>query len=157
MIVERFGQFSRLCPAGLHFLVPFVDAPRPLLWRSTEVTLHSVRIGHVSQTLKISQSSVNKVDLRENIMDFPSQVRGPMVGAVTILRRCLAGANPPPPPPAGPLLKQALVAAASSIPPVPLLPCSPAADHHARQRSDRRAPGAVLPHRGRPPRGVRDV
>lgn len=85
MIVERFGQFSRLCPAGLHFLVPFVDAPRPLLWRSTEVTLHSVGIGHVRQTLKISQASVNKVDLRENIMDFPSQVRQPVHGTVALV------------------------------------------------------------------------
>ena len=74
MIVERFGQFSRLCPGGLHFLIPFVDRPRPLLWRSTTVTLRTLPSGGVANSLVIQQASVTKIDLRENLMDFPSQV-----------------------------------------------------------------------------------
>jgi regulator of protease activity HflC (stomatin/prohibitin superfamily) len=73
MIVERCGRFSKRCSAGLHFLVPFVDRPRPLLWRTTQVILHPRADGSFSQTLKIQQSSIAKIDMRENLMDFPNQ------------------------------------------------------------------------------------
>jgi regulator of protease activity HflC (stomatin/prohibitin superfamily) len=32
MVVERFGRFHRRCDAGLHFLIPFVDRPRQVVW-----------------------------------------------------------------------------------------------------------------------------
>jgi hypothetical protein len=87
MIVERFGQFSRLCPPGLHFLVPFVDRPRPLLWRSTEVILSASVYGTLTQRLKINQASITKIDMRENIMDFPNQVSQPNARAAAMCCR----------------------------------------------------------------------
>lgn len=32
VIVERYGRFHRRLDAGLHFLVPFADKPRPIVW-----------------------------------------------------------------------------------------------------------------------------
>lgn len=68
MIVERFGKFHRRCDAGLHLLVPFIDSVRTVTWRESETYL----VGN-QQVVKIQQAKLDRVDLRENVMDFPSQ------------------------------------------------------------------------------------
>ena len=41
--VQRSGYVTlrppRRCDAGLHYLIPFIDKPRPIVWRHTEVYL----------------------------------------------------------------------------------------------------------------------
>lgn len=64
MVVERWGRFHRCCRAGLHVLIPFADRPRGVLWRTTEIERRSYRI---------NQTTVTRIDLRENVMDFPTQ------------------------------------------------------------------------------------
>jgi regulator of protease activity HflC (stomatin/prohibitin superfamily) len=72
---ERFGRFHRRCDAGLHFLVPFLDRTRPVVWRSTEVfnTKDRSWATDVTQRVRIRQTRSDVIDLRESILDFPSQ------------------------------------------------------------------------------------
>lgn len=75
MIVERWGRFHRRCDAGLVFLVPFMDSIRRITWRETEVHLQRARLsgGRAKEKITIRQTEVTRIDLRENVMDFPSQ------------------------------------------------------------------------------------
>lgn len=68
MVVERFGKFHRRCDAGWHFLVPFADKPRSITWRLSETYLDGQ-----TQGVRIRQRRTDRIDLRENIMDFPNQ------------------------------------------------------------------------------------
>mmetsp|Transcript_48821 Transcript_48821/g.117227 ORF Transcript_48821/g.117227 Transcript_48821/m.117227 type:complete len:331 (-) Transcript_48821:144-1136(-) len=68
MVVERFGRFHRRCDAGWHFLVPFADQPRSMTWRSSETSLRGQ-----TQVVRVLQRKTNRIDLRENVMDFPNQ------------------------------------------------------------------------------------
>mmetsp|Transcript_22218 Transcript_22218/g.62542 ORF Transcript_22218/g.62542 Transcript_22218/m.62542 type:complete len:333 (+) Transcript_22218:143-1141(+) len=68
MVVERFGKFHRRCDAGWHWLMPFADAPRIVTWRLSETYLQGS-----SQLVKIRQTRESRLDLRENVMDFPNQ------------------------------------------------------------------------------------
>lgn len=68
MVVERWGRFHRCCYAGWHFLVPFADRPRSIIWRVN----HIERIARRTTTT-IKQTRVTRIDLRENVMDFPTQ------------------------------------------------------------------------------------
>ena len=52
MVVERLGKFHRVCRSGLHFIVPIVD---------------SIRI------FRLEGRSSKRIDLREQVMDFPPQ------------------------------------------------------------------------------------
>lgn len=69
MIVERLGRFHRRCDAGLHFLVPFIDRPRPVVWRNADVYL----AGNHTQVVQVTELTRDIIDLRESIMDFPNQ------------------------------------------------------------------------------------
>jgi len=64
LVVERWGRFHRCCYSGWHFLVPFADRPRGVTWRVSEIDKKMTRI---------SQTVVTRLDLRENVMDFPTQ------------------------------------------------------------------------------------
>mmetsp|Transcript_14449 Transcript_14449/g.50263 ORF Transcript_14449/g.50263 Transcript_14449/m.50263 type:complete len:340 (-) Transcript_14449:123-1142(-) len=68
MVVERYGKFHRRCDAGWHWLVPFADQPRRVTWRLSETYLQGNW-----QAVKIQQYKTDRIDLRENIMDFPNQ------------------------------------------------------------------------------------
>jgi len=69
MIVERFGKFHKKLDAGIYFLVPFIDKPRLLTFRSAETFFTEGGRQHV----KITQRKVDRIDLREAVMDFPLQ------------------------------------------------------------------------------------
>lgn len=79
IVCERFGRFHRRCDAGLHFFLPFVDRPREVVWRSTDVYITKDRYSsyssgsHTSQRVKVEQTRSPVIDLRESIMDFPNQ------------------------------------------------------------------------------------
>lgn len=68
MVVERFGKFHRRCDAGLHLLIPFVETARVVTWRLSETFLDGD-----TQQVKIRQTRETRIDMRENVMDFPSQ------------------------------------------------------------------------------------
>lgn len=56
MIVERLGSYSRTLTSGLNVIIPFLDAPRELIW----ITDTGIR-----------RSS--RIDLRETVLDVPEQ------------------------------------------------------------------------------------
>ncbi len=54
MLIERFGQFSRVATTGLNIIVPFIDRPRGVYWSNT-------------------QPGMTQIDTREQFIDLPPQ------------------------------------------------------------------------------------
>ena len=74
LIVERFGKFHKECGPGLHFLIPFVDRTRSFRWRDVQTSkARQAYNGEGKETFVTQQRVSDVIDLRENIMDFPSQ------------------------------------------------------------------------------------
>lgn len=75
MIVERFGKFNRVCKPGLTYVVPFAEQTRSIKWRSTFPRIVPRRYGNGSayQVAEVQQITTDRIDLRVNIMDFPTQ------------------------------------------------------------------------------------
>lgn len=69
MLVERLGRFSRRLRPGIYFLYPFIEQPRRVTWRITETYID--RRGN--EGVRHMQSYLDRVDLRESVMDFPMQ------------------------------------------------------------------------------------
>ena len=65
VIIERLGQFTKLLPPGLHWIMPIVETPRPIK-KVDKVRLADGRV--YSQ----ERDSV-RIDLRETVYDFPRQ------------------------------------------------------------------------------------
>ncbi len=65
MVVERLGRFNRLARSGLNILIPFVERPRTIDVRYFE--------SDVSGLKKMTASSTARIDLREQVLNFPSQ------------------------------------------------------------------------------------
>ncbi len=65
LIVERFGRFNRIARSGLNILIPFVELPR-----SIDVRYLS---SDVSGLKRIIAGTTSKIDLREQVLNFPSQ------------------------------------------------------------------------------------
>ncbi len=65
VIIERLGQFTKLLPPGLHWIMPIVETPRPIK-KVDKVRLSDGRV--YSQ----EKDSV-RIDLRETVYDFPRQ------------------------------------------------------------------------------------
>jgi len=70
MVVERFGKFHKRLDYGIHFLIPLADRARPFTWRVQE-SVHD----HYSTkvTINVQQTTLTRIDLREGVMDFPTQ------------------------------------------------------------------------------------
>ena len=64
MIIERLGSYHTTLKAGLNFVVPIIDAPRYIAWKYTYDSGP-----HSYSTIKM----VDRIDMRENVYDFPSQ------------------------------------------------------------------------------------
>lgn len=56
IVIERLGSFNKLLTSGPNFVIPFVDAPRPIKW---------VDHGMIFLT--------SRIDLRESVLDIPEQ------------------------------------------------------------------------------------
>jgi regulator of protease activity HflC (stomatin/prohibitin superfamily) len=71
--VLSFSQFSRVCKPGLTYVVPFAERTRKIKWRSTFPRI--VRSGYNStkQVSEVRQTTTDRIDLRTNVMDFPTQ------------------------------------------------------------------------------------
>ncbi len=65
MVVERLGRFDRIARSGLNILIPFVERPR-----SIEVRFFDNDPGGLK---RVVQSVTARIDLREQVLNFPSQ------------------------------------------------------------------------------------
>lgn len=65
MMIERLGKFSRQLNPGLNIIIPVIDSPRGVLWRST----HKDQLGEKVHVVNM----VTNLDLREQVYDFPAQ------------------------------------------------------------------------------------
>src|SRR5690242_21059902 len=65
MVVERLGRFHRIARSGLNFFIPFVERPRLLDVRYFESDVSGVK--------RITSGSTARIDLREQVLNFPSQ------------------------------------------------------------------------------------
>lgn len=57
VIIERLGKYDRMLSSGLNIIMPILDNPRAVIWRD----------------LNGNYRSVTNIDLREAVLDFPSQ------------------------------------------------------------------------------------
>lgn len=75
LVIERCGRFHKRADAGFHFLIPFVDRPREVVWRNTDVYTGrtSSYSSSSSQHANVTQTRSAVIDLRETVMDFPNQ------------------------------------------------------------------------------------
>ena len=65
MVIERLGRFHRVARSGLNILVPYVERPK-----SIDVRYFEVAVGGVK---KVTAGSTTRIDLREQVLNFPSQ------------------------------------------------------------------------------------
>ncbi len=65
IVVERLGRFHRVARSGLNFLVPFIERPRHLDVRYVNTDVSGLR--------RITAGSTSRIDLREQVLNFPSQ------------------------------------------------------------------------------------
>jgi regulator of protease activity HflC (stomatin/prohibitin superfamily) len=65
MVVERLGRFHRVARSGLNILVPFIESPRTIDVRFFEADVSGVK--------RITSGHTSRIDLREQVLNFPSQ------------------------------------------------------------------------------------
>jgi len=65
MIVERLGKYNRTLESGINIVIPIFDKPRSIYWR--------YRATDVSGAPVVTESLANRIDLREQVFDFPRQ------------------------------------------------------------------------------------
>lgn len=66
IVIERLGSFHQILTSGIHFIIPFADQPRKILWTFTKEDSR----GKVSYRYS---EWVERIDLRETVYDFPKQ------------------------------------------------------------------------------------
>lgn len=72
MVIESWGKFSRKLEPGIYILTPFVEKARIFTWREYHVN-HSLEFNQNRQTVTVTQTKTTRIDLREQVMDFPLQ------------------------------------------------------------------------------------
>jgi len=65
LLVERFGRFHRIARSGLNILIPFIEVPR-------HIDVHYLT-SDVSGARRIVAGTTSRIDLREQVLNFPSQ------------------------------------------------------------------------------------
>ena len=65
MVVERLGKYNRTLESGINIIIPIFDKPRSIFWR--------YRATDVSGDDIVTQRMTKKIDLREQVFDFPRQ------------------------------------------------------------------------------------
>jgi regulator of protease activity HflC (stomatin/prohibitin superfamily) len=65
IVIERVGRFHRILTSGIHFVLPLIDAPRIIMWRSAAL----------NESGKMSDDNHNffRIDLRECMFNFLPQ------------------------------------------------------------------------------------
>ena len=65
MVIERWGRFNRVGRSGLNILIPWMERPRTIDVRYFEADPSGVK--------RITAGSTSRIDLREQVLNFPSQ------------------------------------------------------------------------------------
>lgn len=65
MVIERLGRFNRIARSGLNVLLPFVERPRAIDVRYA--------MSDPSGAKRLVSGSTTRIDLREQVLNFPSQ------------------------------------------------------------------------------------
>src|SRR5690349_18331779 len=65
MVIERLGRFHRLARSGFNLLWPFFERPRAIDVRYFESDVSGVK--------RVTSGSTSRIDLREQVLNFPSQ------------------------------------------------------------------------------------
>lgn len=65
LVVERLGRFHRVARSGLNILIPFVERPRSIDVRYAEADVGGIK--------RIAARTTTRIDLREQVLNFPSQ------------------------------------------------------------------------------------
>lgn len=65
VIIERLGRYFKTLDSGIHIIVPIFDKVRPIHWRYTKADYRG--------QMMVTQKVENRIDLRENVYDFPRQ------------------------------------------------------------------------------------
>mgnify|MGYP002725517712 CR=1 FL=1 len=65
MVIERLGKYHRTLDSGINIIVPIIDKSRSINWR--------YRATNVSGKDVVTQKMQSKIDLREQVFDFPRQ------------------------------------------------------------------------------------
>jgi regulator of protease activity HflC (stomatin/prohibitin superfamily) len=65
LVVERLGRFHRVARSGLNVLIPFVEKPRSIDVRYAESDVSGIK--------RIAARTTTRIDLREQVLNFPSQ------------------------------------------------------------------------------------
>jgi regulator of protease activity HflC (stomatin/prohibitin superfamily) len=65
MVIERLGRFHRIARSGFNILMPFIERPKSIDVRYFEADVSGVK--------RIAAGSTSRIDLREQVLNFPSQ------------------------------------------------------------------------------------
>ena len=65
VVIERLGKYDRILESGFNFIIPIIEAPRAIDWKTTQR-------GFDGSSYSIIQKKT-KIDLREAVYDFPRQ------------------------------------------------------------------------------------
>src|SRR5690348_18440476 len=65
MVIERLGRFHRLARSGFNILIPFIERPKPIDVRFLEADVGGQK--------RIATRTTSRIDLREQVLNFPSQ------------------------------------------------------------------------------------
>lgn len=65
MVVERLGKYHKTLGSGINIIIPIFDKPRQIAWRYTQQTV----TGDIVSVFKMR----DRIDMRENVYDFPKQ------------------------------------------------------------------------------------
>lgn len=65
MIVERLGKYDRTLESGINIVIPIFDKSRQIYWRYRAMDVSGVGV--------VAQRLANRIDLREQVFDFPRQ------------------------------------------------------------------------------------
>jgi regulator of protease activity HflC (stomatin/prohibitin superfamily) len=65
MVIERLGRFHRLARSGFNVLIPFIERPKSIDVRFLEADIGGQK--------RISARTTSRIDLREQVLNFPSQ------------------------------------------------------------------------------------
>lgn len=65
MVIERLGKYNRTLESGINIILPIIDKPRSIYWRYRKTDVSGVDV--------VMERLTNKIDLREQVFDFPRQ------------------------------------------------------------------------------------
>lgn len=65
MVIERFGKFNKVLFSGWNWVIPFIDQPRTITWRKTQIG--------VDGRLEDETVTAKRIDLRESTFNFMKQ------------------------------------------------------------------------------------